>query len=72
MSDPTDPALSKVRLEIEVLEQELELKKKEINLKQRELDLKDKETQASSKPTGFKLDPVIVGIIAAFLSFAGS
>ncbi len=56
---------TKTSLEIEVLKRELELKAIELELKNREL-------QDLGKKTGWRPDPVVVGISAALIGFLGN
>jgi hypothetical protein len=69
MSQSADPLAAKNLMEIDFLKREIELKNIEIDLRTQELLLKNREIQAAKKPPGIRLDPVVVGVIAALFGF---
>src|SRR5262245_56919808 len=62
MSDQNNQAQEKAAFEIDILRQKLKIKEKELKIKEKELE--DLETGKTRK-----LDPLIVGIVAALISF---
>jgi hypothetical protein len=65
MSEQNNETLQKATLEIELL-------RKELDIKEKELELKEKELQDLGKRKIWKIDPVIVGIVAALIGFLGN
>jgi hypothetical protein len=65
MSDQNHQAHEKTALEIDLLRQEIKIKEKE-------LELKEKELRDLEKRKSWKIDPVIVGIVAALIGFLGN
>jgi len=65
MIDQNSQTQEKSFIEIDILKQELKIKSKELELKEKELnDLEAKKT--------WKIDPVIIGIVAALIGFLGN